>query len=89
MPIFKGDNVKIIIDTGTNIGAVTVFIKFKKPVSHRTGAWATTKIDSTKVLHECPSGELNESGAWELQAYVPEWPAHGRIAKLFISRPLY
>jgi len=89
MPIFKGDKVKITFDTGTNIDGVTVFIKFKKPISHRTGAWATTKVNSTKVLHECPGGELDETGPWSLQAYVPEWPGHGRIAKLFVSRPLY
>jgi hypothetical protein len=85
MPIYVGDTIRITMNVGADISGVTILIKYKSPTG-KTGSWSPQKMTPTSVLYIT---KLNESGAWELQAYVPEWPAHGRIAKLFVSRVLY
>jgi hypothetical protein len=85
MPIYVGDTIRITMNVGTDISGVTVLIKYKSPTG-KTGSWSPQKITPTSVLYIT---KLNESGAWELQAYVPEWPAHGKVARLFVSRTLF
>lgn len=88
MPIYIGDSVRITMNVGTNIDGVTVLIKFRSPKG-KTGIWRPEKLTSTSVFFVAGKKELNEDGSWSLQAFVPEWPAHGKVAKLFVNAPLF
>jgi hypothetical protein len=69
--MFKPDIGTVIsLDTGAVITGYTVTIEVKKP-NGTTASWtATIGVDTKSVEHAIASGDLTESGTYQLQAKV-------------------
>jgi hypothetical protein len=69
--IYKDDiGTEIILDTGVDITSATTHdIKYKKP-DGTLGSWTGTIKDTTKVSYTIIASDLDQSGEYEVQAYI-------------------
>lgn len=77
------------LETGIDVTTATVTkILYRKP-SGTTGAW-TASTSSTTVSYQTSTNDLDESGVWELQAYIEigALKVRGSIAKLRVVEAL-
>lgn len=74
---------KIQLDTASEVS-----IDFKRP-DNTTGNWVGT-ADGTKVVYTVQAGDLNQVGAWKLQAKVviDGKTAKGEIVDFPILKPI-
>jgi len=90
MPIYRNQTgLKLRLRVGANVNDATVtLIKYKKP-SGNTGSWVASK-ENNGLSYVTTGTDLDESGLWQLQAYVetPEWTAHGKIGVIQITPSL-
>ncbi|NIM60001.1 MAG: hypothetical protein GTO16_13835 [Candidatus Aminicenantes bacterium] len=75
--IYKGDiGVKIILNVVTDItGSSARKIYYKKPDAGDTGSWDADQESSTSISYTTTTDDIDEAGAWRLQAYV-EWSGY-------------
>ena len=93
MSISESDvGVKFKLNTGKDISAADSYdIHYKKP-SGTTGTWTGTVEDSNYVVYTTVSGDLDESGVWEVQAYVndgTDYTLRGYPAKFKVVEKIY
>ena len=69
--VYAGDiGTEFRLDTGLTLtGATGVAIKVKKP-DGTTDTWVGTVYDTTKIKYVTVSGDVVDSGVYQLQAYV-------------------
>ena len=81
--VYVGDiGTIILLDTGVDISAGSVFeIKVKKP-DNTTATWTATLYGQSQVKYIAQSGDLNVAGTYLLQAKVtmPGWTGLGETA---------
>ncbi|GAG54861.1 unnamed protein product [marine sediment metagenome] len=77
--IYIGDIPEIELDLIEDISSATVKkIKYKKP-DGTIGEWAGTLVGTTKLKYQTITNDIDQSGNWQLQAYVEMsvWKGHG------------
>lgn len=85
--VFVGDVGTIIeLDVGTDVTAATrMEIRATKPDGTKV-AWTASLAsgETTVIAYVTQDGDLDQAGAWKLQAYVelPGWKGRGEIAVL-------
>lgn len=81
----KDIGIQFKLNTGIDIDAATTAnIHYKKP-SGATGSFTGATASTYYVTYTTTgAGDIDESGIWELQAYVitPSWTLRGTIAKV-------
>lgn len=86
----KGDiGTVIILDTGEDISTATlVKIRYKKP-NGDTGEW-TASVNSTEVRYTTLAGDIDQTGDWEMQAYVElaAWQGYSAIVEVPVGEQL-
>jgi hypothetical protein len=89
MEIYQNNVVSILLDTGINISAYDVYIKYRKP-NGISGSWTGTVSNLTKVLYTTSVLDLDTVGIWKLQAFVSGglYSAHGRVVDLDVRKYL-
>jgi hypothetical protein len=78
------------VNTGVDISAATTAnIHYRKP-SGATGSFTGATSSTTYVVFTTTSGDVDEDGIWELQAYVvySGKTLRGTIAKVRVSEAL-
>ena len=74
--VYVGDiGTEIVVDTCSDLSTATkVELRVEKP-SGAPVTWAGTVFETTKIRHVAVSGDLDEVGEYNLQAYVemPGW----------------
>ena len=87
----KDIGVQFKLNTGIDISAATTAnILYRKP-SGATGSFTgSTDSDYYVVYTTTAAGDLDESGEWELQAYVvtTDWTLRGTVAKVRVNEAL-
>ena len=87
----KDVGVQFKLNTGIDIDAATTAnILYRKP-SGATGSWTGATASTYYVTFTTTAaGDLDESGEWELQAYVitPSWTLRGTVAKVRVNEAL-
>jgi len=89
--IYVGDiGTTIVLDVGADITGATVSMRVKKPSGSIVTWDATVTDDATGISHTTAAGELNESGAYRVQAVVAladaSWSGSGEWADLNVYR---
>lgn len=88
--VYVGDiGTEIILDCGSNITTATVLqIRAQKP-SGAVVTWTAAISGTNSVRYVVASGDLDEAGAWILQAYVrlPAWDGLGESYRLRVHAP--
>lgn len=78
--LFVGDvGTDIVVDCGTDISTSTVRkIRAKKP-DGKIVEWSATVHEGTKLMYKVVDGDLDQSGRWDIQAYIemPGWKGKG------------
>lgn len=80
---------EIILDCGVDVSAATVrTIKALKPDGTSVD-WTAVLEGTTAIKYTIQSGDLDQAGAWKLQAYIEiaSWSGLGETAKLKVSAP--
>lgn len=91
--LFTNQNFILHLTTNYDVAAATVKkILYKKPTAGVTGFWTPVREDATKIKYEVTTADIgNDSGIWEVQAYIEEAGGiirYGSIFKFQILRPI-
>jgi hypothetical protein len=86
--IFKGQDLKVEIDTGIDLTGGTAVIRYRKPNGTK-GEWSA-QIDDTIVYYNATPEDLDDVGLWKLQAIVDvsDKVYKSKIVYQRVNRPL-
>jgi hypothetical protein len=86
--LYVGDEgTEILVDVGDDISTATVLkLKVLKP-SGEADTWDGTLVGTTIIKYIVQTGDFDESGTYQLQAYVemPAWKGHGDLTKFVVN----
>jgi hypothetical protein len=91
--IFVGDiGIKLRLYVNTDVtSGYNLYIKYKTP-SGSTGTWSAVAENTYYCTYIVQSGDIDEAGEWELQAYITAVTGsnavHGDKTKLYVYTPI-
>ena len=89
--VYVGDiGTEFVLDCGVAINTATVMeIRIKKP-SGAVATWTATLSGTQSVRYVAAANDIDEAGAWKMQAYVdtPDWRGLGETFVLQVH-PAY